>query len=195
MADLPELPQRIARLFALRWKDLIEKHGFTGNHLEWHQSKAKRSLAAYQPISFAPPPLGSKVTYYGRQGEPISHEEWVRQRKEDHVTRQGDPAVIDSIGIAETIALAKERFEGCAADYLPVWSNEADLNSEEFHEWLERLQQSVVQEISDLWRNGEWHTAWFERTCLSKIGDVLTLLVKEWAQKALKLEIEGTAGA
>jgi hypothetical protein len=190
MADLPELPQRIVRLFALRWKDLIEKHGFTGGHLEWHQSKAKRSLAAYRPISFALPPLGSKVTYYGRQGEPISHEEWVRHRKEDHVTRQSDPAVIDSIGIAETIALAKERFEGCAGDYLPVWSSAADLDSDKFHESLERLQQSVGREISDLWRNGDWHTAWFERTCRSKVADVLKLLVKEWGQKALKLEIE-----
>jgi hypothetical protein len=43
MAEQPKLPERIRRLQILRWDELIEKHGFTGAHLEWHESPVRRT--------------------------------------------------------------------------------------------------------------------------------------------------------
>ncbi len=33
MADLPRLPDGVRRKIALQWDALVEKHGFTGEHL------------------------------------------------------------------------------------------------------------------------------------------------------------------
>ena len=112
MADLPE---RILRLHALRWKDLIERHGFTGAHLVWHESKERRHDAARPLYSLAPPPPRilnsntphSSVTHFGRNRETVAYEEWRKIQEEDWITRESDPVVVDSIGIVETVALAK----------------------------------------------------------------------------------------
>jgi hypothetical protein len=189
MADLPELPKHILRLQALRWKDLIEKWGFNGGHLDWHQSPQRRE-AALPSVSLLPRPPGSAAPYYGKQGEEVSYEEWVRIRKESRISSRNHPLIVDKIGTAETIAAAKERFAGIVGDYFTIWAAENKRDSDEFPQWLERLQNSVVSDVGDLWRKDEWHIAWFDRVCRKKVDDSLGSLAKEWALKARKLEIE-----
>ena len=47
MADLPKLPDPLPRLHLLRWRELLEKHGFAdGEHLKWRESRSRRSQAA-----------------------------------------------------------------------------------------------------------------------------------------------------
>ena len=102
--------------------------------------------------------------------------------------RENDPAVIDSIAIAETVALAKARFVDIVGDYLSVW---ADTNgdSDEFTRWLEDIGVLVGREVGDLWRNGEWHAAWFERACRNKLEEALRPLIEKWQSRACGLEI------
>src|SRR6266704_5650248 len=110
MVEPPQFPEHIRRLHGLQLRALIEKHGFTGEHLKWHESRKRRHQAARPKFSWVPPPatdLGSNSVsqqreYYGRHGEQISYAEWETIQKEDWAARESDPVVIDSIGIAET---------------------------------------------------------------------------------------------
>ena len=190
MTELREFPKHVARLHVVQWKSLMEKHGFTGDHLAWHNSPQKRHEAARPAYSLLPPPPGSRTTFKGKHGENISYQNWLKSQKDAWAARQNDPDLIDSIGIAATITLAKERFTGIVGDYFALWASETERDSDEFPQWLERLRQSVGNEIGDLWRKGEWHTAWFERACRRKVDDALCLLDKEWAPKARQFEID-----
>src|SRR5271165_3227871 len=122
MAELPGLSESIRRLHALRWKDLINRYGFTGDHFKWHASRDRRHRAAKPAFRLAPPPPplhhpGHSVTFFGSQGEPLPYEEWHRREMAAWAARENDPAIIDSIGIEETIMLANARFAGIAGDY------------------------------------------------------------------------------
>ena len=194
MAELHKLSERLRRLHALRWKDLIKRHGFTGGHFKWHDSRVKRHEAAKPPFSLAPPPptplrhSGPSVILLGSQGEPVSYENWRRQQMAAWTARENEPAVIDSIAINETLALAKARFVDIAGDYLSVWAD-TDGDSDEFTRWLENVGVLVGREVGDLWRNGEWHTAWFERACRNKLEEAFRPLIEEWQSRACGLEI------
>ncbi len=196
MAELPKLPERILRLHSLRWNELIEKHGFTGDHLKWHESRVRRRTAARPRFSLAPPPLvtegtRSETTLYGTDRQPVPHEKWLEQQMEAWVRRESDHDIIDSIGIAETITLAKARFSEVIIDYLNFWSASTDHNSDEFRHLSIGIAQSVGREIGDLWRKDQWHTRWFERACHKKIDEALLPLTREWECRASKLEIQG----
>lgn len=191
MSDLSGLPERLQRLHDLQWRDLTEKHRFTGDHLKWHASPEKRRAAVGpRTISLSSPPPGSNVTFFGSQGETISHEEWVVQRRNKELAKRSDPAVIDTIGVRETVALAKERLAQRAEDLLSFWATESAANSDDFDNEIERLQQSVVREVGSLWESSEWHAAWFERACQSKITDELMTQVKEFKSRASGWEIQ-----
>lgn len=199
MIELPKLSERLVRLHALRWNDLIKAHGFTGDHLTWHESHDRRRKAAkpFDTDILKPRPSESvsvnrfapTVEYCGAQGERISHEEWRQKQFAAWAARESDPAIIDSIGIAETVALAKARFAGIAGDYLVVW---ADTNgdSDQFAQWLEGIRHLVGCEVGNLWRQGEWQAAWFERVCRGEVHDRLAVPVDEWKSRAAGLEIQ-----
>ena len=196
MADLPGLSESIRRLHALRWKDLINRCGFTGDHFKWHASRDRRHEAAKPAFSLAPPPLtplrsGSSiglVTFYGSQGEPLAYEDWHQREMAAWAARENDPAVIDLIGIAETIALANARFAGIVGDYLAVWAA-TNGDSDEFSRWLEGIAVLIACEVADLWEKGEWHVAWFERACRKKVEEGLAPVIEEWKSRASGLEI------
>jgi len=196
MAELPKLSERTSRLHVLRWDDHIKRHGFNGDHLKWHESGDRRRRAARPAFSLAPPPppilhAGSssgRVTFCGSQGEPLTYEEWHRREMAAWAARENDPAIIDSIGIEETIMLAKARFVGIVRDYLAVW---ADTNgdSDEFTRWLEGIGVLVGCEVGDIWRKTEWHSAWFERACRMKVDEALRPLMEEWKSRACRVEL------
>jgi len=196
MMELPKLPERIVRLHALRWNHLITSHGFTDDHLKWHQSQDRRHRAARPRASLAPPPPidvsdrhPSRVAYHGDQGEPISYDAWLKKQLAAWAARENDPGIIDSIGIFETVALAKERFAGIVGDYLTVWA-ETNGNSDKFSGWLKAIRHLVGGEVGDLWRQGEWHAAWFARACRNEVDDQLEVSVGEWKSRASALEIQ-----
>jgi uncharacterized protein YukE len=177
---------------------LIEIHGFTGEHLNWHESPTWRRAAAKPTISLLPPPLESvsvshrrsPVKYYGEHGQPISWTEWRELQMAAWTARESNPEVIDTIGISETVLLAEARLQGIVPDYILAWSAETDGDSEKFAQLLERIRESVTSEVSDLWRKSEWHTAWFERACRKKVEDALAAQVKTWKSTARKFEIQ-----
>jgi hypothetical protein len=104
--------------------------------------------------------------------------------------RESDPAVIDSIGIHETITLANERFATVAGDYASFWASETEGHSDVFARWADALGLSVGREVADLWEKDEWHTAWFGRACREKIAQGLESLIKQWKERAAALEIQ-----
>src|SRR5262245_32603660 len=160
VGTMAELPKHILRLHTVRWKELTEKHGFTGDHLTWHQSRDRRHQAARPRYSLAPPPIRmlnsnepySKVTHLGRNGEPVSYEEWRKIEEANWISRESDPIVIDSIGILETVALATARFAEIVGDYLSNWASGTEADSDVFAERLQSVRLSVLNEIRSLWK-------------------------------------------
>ena len=196
MSELPTLPDRVQRLHALRWKALLKERGFTGEHLQWHASRERRREAAKPLFSLKPPPPDAlpgpprrSMKYYGSKGELISYDQWKREQMEAWAVRENDPKIIDNIAITETIALAQARFAGVVGDYLLVWAD-TNTDCDEFEQWLEQLATVVAREVGDAWRENEWHTQWLERACQQKVEVALAELVKEWAGRASKLEIQ-----
>jgi hypothetical protein len=196
MANLPELSTRVRQLHELRWEDLRKTHGFTGAHLKWHESPAIRRQAAPPRESLCqPPPIDIfdrngplRTTFYGSNGEEVSWQEWKRQRPAVWAARESDPAVIDSIGVAQTVALAKERFTAIVGDYLLAW---AETNGEaDFTTALEEIRSLVLREVTGLWETDEWHRAWFHRACRPKVEQALTPLIEAEDARALRLRIE-----
>ena len=59
MAEAPELSAPMQRLHGLRFLDLIELRGFTGEHLKWHESPTRRRTAAKPTRTLLPPPSES----------------------------------------------------------------------------------------------------------------------------------------
>jgi hypothetical protein len=104
--------------------------------------------------------------------------------------RESDPDVIDSIGVTETVALAKERFSEVVIDYLKFWAGSTIGNSDEFRQWSDGIAQSVACDVRDLWQTHQWYAAWFERACRQKIDDDLVPLTKEWSRRAAKLDMQ-----
>src|ERR1051326_1033845 len=173
MTDLPQLPEPIRRLQAVRWRVLLEKYGFDKDYLKWHESPYRRHQVARPNFSLAPPPPGGRQTFFDPQGKPISYDAWLQQQRETWLARESDPTVIDLIGTDLTLNLARERFSQNVEDYFLWWASNTDGDSNEFTEWLEAIRQSVVAEVSDLWRKTEWHSAWFDRACHKRLDQAL----------------------
>src|SRR3954468_1551552 len=107
MAELPKLPPNILRLHSLRWDQLLEKEGFTGEHLRWHASRERRRQAARPRYSLAPPPArlvtdttSGRRILYGTDGERAPYQKWREQEMEAWVLREDDPKIVDSIGVS-----------------------------------------------------------------------------------------------
>jgi hypothetical protein len=196
MAELPKLPERTIRLQNLRWNELIVKHGFTGAHLEWHKSPVLRREAARPHYTLAPPPATnldhrtSSGLFDALDVKPLVYEEMLERTMADWVVREGDPKVIDSIGIAATVTLAKVWFLEVIVDYVNFWAANARGDSDSFRRWAIEIAQSVASEVGDLWRKDQWHTEWFERACHAKIDQALAPLIKEWGRHVSELEIQ-----
>ena len=192
---VPELPSHIRRLHLLRWNDLIDKGGFTGVHLAWHECPNRRRQAAKPTYSLLPPPSdlkGGRVEFRGAEGESIPYGKWYQNQMAAWRARENDPDVIDSIGIIETIALARTRFERIVRDYLEHWANTSG-DSDAFRQWVQQVSLLVATEVRDVWRKDEWHGAWFDRACRPKVDDALTLLAREWERRATTLEMQHLA--
>ena len=195
MTEIPSLPNGIQRKLDLQWQNLIEASGFTGDHLTWHESKHRRRQAARPPFSLAPPPPGDRVTYYGKQGEPTPYSKWREQQEEAWEARQQDPAVIDSIGVPETIALSKKRFAQITKDYFAMWSREDTPRTDRYADWLQQIRRSVVSEVVKLWGSqSAWHSDWFERACRATLEDDLGALITQETARARTLEIQRLEG-
>lgn len=177
MSDLPELPERIQRLHALQWKELIEKHGFTGDHSTWHQSAARRCRAA--EIMFPTPPIHPVTSHL-----PILSTEG----RIDRSQLENDPLVVDSIGIDESITLASERLSTLATDYLSLWGSSTKADSENFARWLVQAKAAVVSALKGLWAKSEWHSAWFARACQPKVALALDNIVDSESRRARRFE-------
>jgi hypothetical protein len=189
MSELPDLDEHATWKVNSRWVNRIKECGFGGDHLCWHQCRERRRLAAAPRFSLAPPPPGSDVILHGTGGKGISYDKWLKEQREAWRVRQSDPGIIDSIGVAETIELAKETFSTFAGPYLGFWIRETERYSEEFARWVDALRRFVVSKIGDLW-SGEWHAAWFERACRQKVDESLEQLVQEWKFHARKWELQ-----
>lgn len=130
-----------------------------------------------------------KTILRGPDGGEISYTEWKQQQMAAWAARESEPGVIDSIGVAETIALAKARFEGTVGDYLLIWA-ETSGNSDDFGGWLVALVGLIEREMANLWDTTEWHRAWFNRAGREPITNALRTLKKQWESKASALEIQ-----
>jgi hypothetical protein len=136
------------------------------------------------------PALLKSGTEYWDNGEKISYEQAVERQNDAWVALISDPEVVDVIGVVETVDLAREQFSEIVKDYFPVWADQTKGDSSEFAEWLEQLSQSVGEEVGSLWRNSEWHAAWFARACRPKVDDVLSELASKEGQRARSFEIK-----
>jgi hypothetical protein len=86
----------VQRQLALLWGDIIEKYGFTGEHLTWHQAERERRADRM------------KQTWRGEQYS------------------DDDAEFVDDIGVVATVALAKERLVQVAETYLSLWAAAGD---------------------------------------------------------------------
>ena len=168
------------------------KAGSQAGHLSWHESPDRRRAAARPRYSLITPPSeqhGGRTIFNGATGEEISYDEWKRHQMAAWAARESDPDVIDWIGVAETIGLAKARIEGIVGDYLSVWAG-ANGNSDDFASWMPLLIRIVEYEVAVVWQATEWHAAWFERACRKKVADALAPVAKEWQSRASRLEMQ-----
>lgn len=198
--NLPDLPDLKRRQLRLLWTNLIEEHGFTGEHLRWRESSKKRHEAARPTYEVHPSPPRvitdrlppSRVTYRGVHGEPISYEEAVELRRSRWAARERDPAVVESIGIVETTSLAKQRFTQFAEVYFQEWSDKEGASCDEFGALLDEIGSAVEFEMGRLWGS---QNDWYVRACSPKVKEAVAPLIAEWGKKARAMELQRIEGA
>ena len=168
MADLPQLPERVRRKLALQWDALVEKHGFTGEHLNWPETRRREIVteASRPPIDI--------------------HSQTVRYVQK----RTGPPGPVyahpDTVGISESGQLAMERFTQLIGYYFFLWAVEQGRRSEIFTAWLVELRSVVVDEVGQLWKErGDW----FQRVCRASIATGLTPMFDQLRRTARAMEI------
>jgi hypothetical protein len=168
MADLPQLPERARRKLALRWQALIEKHGFTGEHLKWAETrKRKISTRALLPPASIDSPAVRFMQARSAPTEPVY-------------------AHPDTIGIQETGMLAAERYGQFIDEYFSLWLSEQGRCSDAFTAWLLELRVVVADEAAQLWKErGDW----FDRVSRPSLDTVLTPLFDQSKTKARDIEI------
>jgi hypothetical protein len=112
--------------------------------------------------------------------------------------RQNSPAIIDSIGIAETRDLATRRFDQVAWEYFPLWqkavnarlvSQSAGGGREEptgEHDWaksdawLAAIKSQVSDEVRQVWHD---RRDWYGRACAAKVVDTLSRAIAAWRRR------------
>jgi len=103
----------------------------------------------------------------------------------------GDPEDVGSIGLAESIAIAGERFEQMKEAYLPLWAARPEPKFEEFEAWLGAIVVSVVSEIQQLWSGlSDWHTTWFAKHCKESVEKALKKRADVEVIRVRRLEIQ-----
>jgi hypothetical protein len=175
MVGLPELPLRIQQLYVLRWDELIEKWGFTGALLHWHDKQR-----APRPTR-CPPPC---VDIFDRNAVATSREDAFGPRKLPEVIHHRPPDMTK--GIVETVALATTRFNDIAEYYFSAWKA-TGADTDKFSEQLGEIQGSVMDQVAALWQQ---EADWFKQECQPRVKDALTSLVKGLKRQARKLQIE-----
>jgi hypothetical protein len=159
MTESPDTAWSTHRKLYLKWCDLIETDGFTGAHLNWHQ--AERNIRLRQ----------------------------MKQSWDDVSFSPSYPNAVDHIGIAQTVALAKKRFEQRRVEVLRAWAALPDPRSEQYHASLTELRESVNLEVAGLWK-GEWHADWFDRACRKKVDEALVELQRIEIHRLRQIEIK-----
>ena len=172
MADLPQLPERVRRKLALLLDELIEKHGFTGEHLRWPATR-RRKIPSQKPKP--PADINSRTAHFlevrSVQTEPV----------------YADP---DTIGVQETGLLAAERYGQFVDEHFSAWLGEHGRRSAVFAARLVELRAVVADEIAHLWKErGDW----FERVCRPTLNAVFTPLFDEARRRAREIEIADLA--
>jgi len=189
MSDLPQLSKDTRRLHALQWTQLVQKYGFTGNHLKWHESPMHRRKAAEKLFRSKSTPIDP----IARRSPPPSRKmrEWLKEIKREQQSRRSNlnaPVVVDSIGVGEALALAQERFRYVVLAYMSLWAKETAGDSEVFAQWLDQLRASVEREVGELWDKTDWHSAWFDRACQPMLDKALRKLSDDQNRRVRNLE-------
>jgi hypothetical protein len=158
MADLPELSGSTIRKLAIRWDSLLNFHRLDGEHLQWHEKERRRLCEN-----------SGAHRVRSRDGS------W-------HV----DERLVDRVGIAPTVALAKARFRDLTGEYWWHWS--ASFGHEAFAAWIDVIKGQTLAEVAAVWKGkADKIDRWYERACLPEIEKALPALVKEycgWARVA-----------
>ena len=171
MVDLPQLSGSINRRLKLKWEKLIEKHSFTGAHLDW---PVTRRVKVHTEAT--PPPRDIRDRH-------VSSGLSIRQRPSADWL-YGDT---DKIGSKQTVDLAKQRFDEVADEYFSLWSLNAHANYEQYSAWLEEIRMLVLGEVRKLW---ETRGDWFDRYCTPIVNDALAASVREWTSKARDTDLK-----
>lgn len=169
MADLPQLPERVRRKLALQWDELVEKHGFTGEHLNWPQTRRRKimSEAAQPPVDIHSRTVRFIQARTGPTGPVYAH--------------------MDTVGIDETKVLVVERYAQLADEYFSFWLTKPGRRSEVFTAWLVELRVVVGDEVAQLWKErGDW----FQRVCRAKLDAALMPIADESRRAAREIEIK-----
>jgi transposase InsO family protein len=172
MADLPQLPERVRRKFALQWDELVEKHGFTGEHLNWPQTRRRKIVTG----KMVPPSTAGDRTVH-----------FIQQRTEPPAPVY---APVDTIGISESGLLGVERYTQVGGEYFSLWLAGPARRSDVFTAWLVELRAVVAGEVAELWKErGDW----FQRVCRASLDKGLTPIFDEMKRKAREIEIADLA--
>jgi hypothetical protein len=179
---LPQLPDRVRRKIALQWEGLVEKHGFTGGHLNWIETRKLKMVSSAPP----PPPTLGRRTVPSTPNPAI-----VRYLPARTGTAKPIYAPADGVGISETSLLAAERFAQLAEEYFCLWKVGADRRSDVFAAWLVEIRTVVAGEVAQLWKGrGDW----FQRVCLASVDTTLTPIIEQWTRAARDIEILDLTG-
>jgi hypothetical protein len=175
MAELSPLDNDTARKLALKWDALVEKLGFTGEHLEWRVPVPR--LSSFTPIN----PVGTTSVPVHLRLHPSELKPEITKR---------EPTFNASFAGSQTIKLARERFLQLEEEYAGIWTAQGTLRTEQFVGWLDEIRLLVEGQVAALWINDERRAAWFESACRPKLQQELASLVKKYATDARKLEIQ-----
>jgi hypothetical protein len=110
--------------------------------------------------------------------------------------RQNSPAIIDSIGIAETRDLATRRFDQVAGEYFPLWQKAVNARlisqtaaagqGKPEHDWVKNdawlaaIKSQVTDEVRPVWNDrGDW----YKRVCAAEVNAALERTVGAWRRK------------
>lgn len=104
---------------------------------------------------------------------------------------RGDPNAVGSVGLRESVEVARERFDQLKRTYLQVWAASAGPEFEEFEGWLGVIVASIICEIAQLWSGlSDWHTSWFAKVCKKGVEKELKKLAGAEVNRIRRLEIQ-----
>ena len=163
MTDLPELPKPTKRKLGLQWSILLDTHGLTGEHLRWRDRQGARRRRIEAQMS------PGRVSPGGGDSWP-------------------DEEAVGRKGIAPSVAVAEGRFANLSEEYWRLWSG---TGYETFASWLDALERTVANEVASIWKgHSDPIDQWYETECRRAVEKALGVLVREWAKRARRAELE-----